>query len=100
MDHPQHLNGGATRGEEEHADHEASWLSWLRVGFVAVLIVLVRWGAAPRFHRVDLLALAGILIGGFPILKAAIADLWKAPARGKDPRLARLRRNHQSVRRS
>jgi len=77
VDRPEHLNDGAMHGEEEHADHEESWRSWLRVGFVAVLIVLVRWGVAPRFHKVDLLALAGILIGGFPIFKEAIADLWK-----------------------
>ena len=48
-----------------------------RVGFVAVLIVVVWWGVVPRFHGVDLLALAGILIGGFPIFKEAIADLLK-----------------------
>ena len=31
----------------------------------------------PRFHGVDFLALAGILIGGFPIFKEAFADLLK-----------------------
>ena len=41
------------------------------------MIVLVWWGVVPRFHGVDFLALAGILIGGFPIFKEAFADLFK-----------------------
>jgi P-type Cu+ transporter len=31
----------------------------------------------PRYHRLDLVALAGILLGGFPIFKEAIADIVK-----------------------
>src|ERR1022692_3315293 len=65
----------------EHDDHdpheheEDHGREWLRVGFVAVVILLVWWGIVPRFHGIDLLAIAGILIGGFPIFKEAIADL-------------------------
>ena len=48
-----------------------------RVGFVALVIVLVWSRVVPRFHGVDFLALTGILIGGFPIFKEAFADLFK-----------------------
>jgi Cd2+/Zn2+-exporting ATPase/Cu+-exporting ATPase len=49
----------------------------MRVGFVALVIAVVWWGAIPRVHGIDMLALAGILIGGYPIFKEAIADLLK-----------------------
>src|ERR1019366_9715900 len=57
--------------EEDHGR------DWLRVGFVAVVIAVVWAGAIPRFHEIDLLAIVGILIGGFPIFKEAFADLFK-----------------------
>ncbi len=68
--------GGAAHHEEsdEHANqgHE-----WLRVAFVALVIALVWSRIVPRYHGVDFLALAGILIGGFPIFQEAFADLFK-----------------------
>lgn len=63
--------------DEDHARHEQWWHDWARVCFVAVVIIVVRWGAVPRFGRVDILAIAGILIGGFPIFREAVADLLK-----------------------
>ncbi len=63
-------------GEEEHEDRRQDHRQeWIRVASVAVVIVLVWLRLIPRFHGVDLLALAGILIGGFPIFKEALADL-------------------------
>lgn len=61
---------------EEH-EHEEHGRDWLRVAFVALVLVLVWARLVPRFHGVDLLAIAGILIGGFPIFKEAFADLFR-----------------------
>jgi len=58
-------------------EHQERGREWLRVGFVALVIVLVWLRIVPRFHGVDVLALAGILIGGFPIFKEAFADLFQ-----------------------
>jgi heavy metal translocating P-type ATPase len=65
--------------DEEHAGHEEHEHrhEWVRVAFVALVIGLVWFGPIPRFHGIDFLALAGILIGGFPIFKEAFADLAK-----------------------
>lgn len=65
----------AHRGTGE--EHEEHGREWLRVGFVALVIVMVWRGVVPRYHGVDFLALTGILIGGFPIFKEAFADLVK-----------------------
>ena len=67
--------GDEHRHSQEHEDGHRE--DWLRVGFVVLVIGLVWRGAIPRVHGIDLLAVAGILIGGFPILKEAIADLLK-----------------------
>jgi heavy metal translocating P-type ATPase len=67
--------GGAHH--EEAGEHEEHGREWLRVGFVALVILLVWSRLVPRFHGIDFLAMAGILIGGFPIFKEALADLFK-----------------------
>jgi heavy metal translocating P-type ATPase len=74
---PDHLN--STPVEHHEHDHEATehTRDWLRVAFVAIVILLVWSGVVPRVRGIDLLALAGILIGGFPIFKEAFADLAK-----------------------
>jgi heavy metal translocating P-type ATPase len=71
--HP--LDSAAHHDEpDEHAEHGREWL---RVAFVALVIALVWSRVVPRYHGVDFLALAGILIGGFPIFREAFADLFK-----------------------
>lgn len=62
---------------EHHDDHRhaKSWLEWGRVGFVAAILAVVWFGIVPRFHGIDLVAIFGILIGGYPIYKEALADL-------------------------
>ena len=60
---------------EEHHDHGEGWLEWARVGFVAVILVLVWTQIVPRVRGIDILAVLGVLIGGYPIFKEAIADL-------------------------
>ncbi len=76
------LTAGEPHADESHAQHEEHGREehireWVRVGFVAFVIALVWWGVVPRYHGIDFLALAGILIGGFPIFKEAFADLLK-----------------------
>ncbi len=50
-------------------------LKWGRVGLVAILLVLVWSRIVPAVHGIDFLALAGLLIGGYPIFREAISDL-------------------------
>jgi len=69
----------ADESDAQHEEHgrQEQVREWLRVGFVALVIALVWSRLVPRYHGVDFLALAGILIGGFPIFKEAFADLLK-----------------------
>jgi P-type Cu+ transporter len=71
-----HAAGGAAHHDEAE-EHEGHGREWLRVAFVALVIVLVWWHIFPRYRGVDFLAIAGILIGGFPIFKEAFADLFQ-----------------------
>jgi heavy metal translocating P-type ATPase len=60
---------------EEHHDHGEGWLEWARVAYVAIILILVWAQVVPRARGVDILAVLGVLIGGYPIFKEAIADL-------------------------
>jgi len=60
---------------EDHHDHGGGWMEWARVGLVAVMLILVWLQVVPRVKGVDILALIGVLIGGYPIFKEAISDL-------------------------
>ena len=62
--------------DHEH-DHATSWQEWARVAFVGVLLLLTWLQVAPRFHGLDLVALTGIVFGGYPIFREAITDLLK-----------------------
>jgi Cd2+/Zn2+-exporting ATPase/Cu+-exporting ATPase len=68
-----------TPEEPAHAedDHAGSRAEWIRVGFVALVLLVVWSGAVPRLHGIDWLALIGIVIGGFPIFKEAFSDLFR-----------------------
>jgi Cu+-exporting ATPase len=75
------LSATKTAAPDHHAaehgqPHEESWLEWGRVGFVALILALVWRRLAPPVGGIDVLALAGILIGGYPIFREAMADLW------------------------
>ena len=59
----------------EHHGHDEGWLEWARVAFVAAVLVLAWAQVIPPMHGIDILALAGVLIGGYPIFKEAITDL-------------------------
>jgi len=75
---PQAFKQGLDTGEhEDEHEHAGGWQDWARAGFVALLIPVVWSGIVPHIYGLDLLALSGIFIGGFPIFKEAIADLVK-----------------------
>ena len=61
--------------EEHEYDHDEGWLEWGRVAFVAAILLAVWLRVVPPVRGFDLLALIGILIGGYPIFKEAISDL-------------------------
>jgi heavy metal translocating P-type ATPase len=60
---------------QDHHDHGEGWIEWARVAFVVAILVLAWLQVIPRLRGVDILALIGVLIGGYPIFKEAIADL-------------------------
>jgi len=45
------------------------------VAFLAAILLVVWMRLVPPIHGIDVLALVGILIGGYPIFKEAISDL-------------------------
>src|ERR1043166_5186505 len=64
-----------TKHKDDQHNHDERWREWARVVFVTVILLLVWLQAVPRIRGIDLLALMGILIGGYPIFKEAISDL-------------------------
>jgi Cd2+/Zn2+-exporting ATPase/Cu+-exporting ATPase len=62
---------------EDNHDHDEGWVEWARVAFVAVILAAVWTRLIPRVHGVDIVAVIGLLIGGYPIFKEALADLWE-----------------------
>lgn len=60
---------------DSHQDHDEGWIEWARVGFVAVMLALVWLQWIPRVQGIDIVALIGVLIGGYPIFNEAISDL-------------------------
>lgn len=69
--------GPAPEHHEHEHEHETSWHEWARVAFVGVLLLVAWSGIVPRVHGLDLVALTGILFGGYPIFREAFADLFK-----------------------
>ena len=62
---------------EDHHDHNEGWLEWARVAFVAIVLALVWTRVVPRVRGIDISAVLGVLIGGYPIFKEALSDLWE-----------------------
>ena len=75
-DSHHHDNGHKDNEDhEDHYDHEEGWIEWARVAFVAVILILVWARVVPHVGAIDILALLGVLVGGYPIFREAIADL-------------------------
>ena len=70
-----HHDDNGHEDHEDHHDHEESWIEWARVAFVAVILILVWSRVVPHVGAIDVLALLGVLVGGYPIFREAIADL-------------------------
>jgi P-type Cu+ transporter len=73
--HDSHHRDNGHKDNEDHHDHEEGWIEWARVAFVAVILILVWARVVPHVGAIDILALLGILVGGYPIFREAIADL-------------------------
>ena len=72
----EHLHeNGHDDDHEDHHDHDEGWVEWARVAFVAVILIVVWAQLVPRVRGIDIVAVLGLLIGGYPIFKEAIADL-------------------------
>lgn len=75
---PADHNHGSAHDERDHEgehEHEQGWLEWARVGFIAVILLLDWLRIVPGVNGIDVLALLGVLVGGYPIFKEAISDL-------------------------
>jgi len=73
--HDSHHDDNGHKDHEDHHDHEEGWIEWARVAFVAVILILVWARVVPHVGAIDVLALLGVLVGGYPIFREAIADL-------------------------
>ncbi|HWE51440.1 MAG TPA: cation-translocating P-type ATPase [Bryobacteraceae bacterium] len=61
---------------ENHDSPRFDWLEAARIGFVGLAIVATWfriWEPVPRF---DVVGFAAVLVGGYPIFREALADLW------------------------
>ncbi len=63
--------------EHDHGGGEhVEWIELARIGFVGAVIIvswLRLWQPIPQM---DIVGFAGVLIGGYPIFREALADLW------------------------
>src|SRR5215471_9626159 len=74
-EHQHHEHEHDHDGWHDDHDHGTGWQEWGRVSFVAALLLVVWLHLVPRAGGIDMVAIAGVLIGGYPIFKEAIADL-------------------------
>ena len=73
-------HGRDRRQEHEHGDdheHPLEWADAARIALVAVAAILAWFGVWEPFpgYRFNVVALAAMLIGGYPIFKEALANL-------------------------
>jgi heavy metal translocating P-type ATPase len=79
--HEHHREAGA---EPAHHDHEEGheheyaleWPEMLRIAFVALAAAAVWWRVWEPLPRISLIGVAGLLVGGWPIFKEALENLF------------------------
>ena len=72
------------QGDDLHADHEGAhghehaleWPEMLRIALVAVAASAVWWRVWEPLPRISLIGVAGLLIGGWPIFREALENLF------------------------
>ena len=60
--------------EHEH-EHAFSWAEGVRIALVSLAAAAVWFRIVQPFHRLDLVGVVGVLIGGYPIFKEAIENI-------------------------
>src|SRR5690349_1385298 len=72
----------AVEGDREDHEHEAAreygweWPEILRIGFVAIAAAAVWWRVWEPFPAVSVIGVLGLLVGGWPIFKEALENLF------------------------
>ena len=63
-------------GQEEQHEHALRWPEMLRIGVVAAAAAAVWWHVWEPLRVFSLIAIVGLLIGGWPIFKEALENLF------------------------
>jgi Cd2+/Zn2+-exporting ATPase/Cu+-exporting ATPase len=74
--HDRHGHGHHDHEQDDHGhDHGLEWLDLARIGLVAVAAVAAWFGLWEPFPGCNVIALAAMLVGGYPIFREALANL-------------------------
>ncbi|MFB9773955.1 heavy metal translocating P-type ATPase [Sphingomonas yabuuchiae] len=76
-DHHRHGHDDHDHDHEDGHDHEHpfEWQEAVRIGFVALAAALVWFRAWEPFAAVSVIGVAGLLVGGWPIVKEAFENI-------------------------
>lgn len=75
--HEEHRDEhGDAHDQEEGHEHALEWQEMLRIALVAVAAAAVWWHVWEPFPRISLIGVAGLFIGGWPIFKEALENLF------------------------
>ncbi|HEX8781893.1 MAG TPA: HAD-IC family P-type ATPase, partial [Steroidobacteraceae bacterium] len=77
--HEAHEQGDdlhADHGDAHEDEHALEWPEMLRIALVAVAAAAVWWHVWEPLPRISLIGVAGLLIGGWPIFKEALENLF------------------------
>ena len=76
---PHEAHGQGDDLHSDHADaheHTLEWPEMLRIALVAVAAAAVWWRVWEPLPRISLIGVAGLLIGGWPIFREALENLF------------------------
>jgi heavy metal translocating P-type ATPase len=68
--------GHAEHGHEHDHDHAFEWQEMVRIGVVAAAATCVGWHVWEPFSAFSLIGVTGLLVGGWPIFKEALENLF------------------------